>query len=179
MKGKAKDGKDSYAVQLAKPTHWPEFRMVACIVSEAKKVTSSRAGMVQTVATSPYYDGWLKSIDTDLENMRKGIRNKNFTLVGSTAEANALKMHATMMTTIPSIIYWAPATIEIMHAVMHWREGGLESYFTMDAGPQVKILCLSKDIEKITKNLSALGCVKKIIVCKPGDGAQLVKEHLF
>lgn len=179
MKGKADNGKDSYAAQLAKPTHWPEFRMIACIVSEAKKATSSRAGMAQTVATSPYYKGWLDSIDDDLKNMRKGIQNKDFTLVGSTAEANALKMHATMMTTKPAIIYWAPATIEIMHSVMHWREQGLESYFTMDAGPQVKILCLEKDASKITKNLSELGGVKKTIVCKPGDGAQLVKEHLF
>ncbi|HLD85606.1 MAG TPA: diphosphomevalonate decarboxylase [archaeon] len=179
LKGEEDDGSDSYAKQLADKKYWPDFRMIACIVSEAKKATSSRAGMAQTVSTSPYYDGWLKSIDKDLQHMRKGIHNKDFTLVGSTAEHNALKMHATMMTTKPAIIYWALATIEIMHAVMYWREQGLESYFTMDAGPQVKILCLEKDVSKITKNLSELGGVKKTIICKPGDGAQLTKEHLF
>jgi len=179
LKGEKEDGSDSYAKQIAPKEHWTDFRMIACIVSEAKKATSSRAGMAQTVSTSPYYDGWLKSIDKDLQHMRKGIHNKDFTLVGSTAEHNALKMHATMMTTKPAIIYWALATIEIMHAVMYWREQGLESYFTMDAGPQVKILCLEKDVSKITKNLSELGGVKKTIICKPGDGAQLTKEHLF
>ena len=179
LKGEKEDGSDSYAKQIAPKEHWTDFRMIACIVSEAKKATSSRAGMAQTVSTSPYYDGWLKSIDNDLDNVRKGIHNKDFTLVGSTAEANALKMHATMMTTKPSIIYWQPATVEIMHAVMHWREQGLESYFTMDAGPQVKILCLSKDMDKIVKNLSELDGIKKTIICKPGDGAQLTDKHLF
>ncbi len=176
-KGEKEDGTDSFAETIAPKAHWPEFRMIACIVSEAKKATSSRAGMSQTVKTSPYYEGWLKTIDQDIENMKEGIKKKDFTLVGSTAEANALKMHATMITTDPSIIYWAPGTMEIMHSILQWREEGLESYFTMDAGPQVKILCLEKDLEEIQKRLSNL--VKKTIVCKPGDGARLTEDHLF
>ncbi|MBI4162040.1 MAG: diphosphomevalonate decarboxylase [Candidatus Aenigmarchaeota archaeon] len=179
LKGEKEDGSDSYARQITPKEHWPDFRMIACIVSEAKKTTSSRAGMAQTVATSPYYEGWLKSIDQDLLHMRDGIMKKDFTIVGSTAEHNALKMHATMTTTKPAIIYWQPATVEIMHAVMHWREQGLESYFTMDAGPQVKILCLEKDEKKILKNLSELDGLKKTIICRPGDAAQLTDKHLF
>lgn len=179
LKGEKEGGEDSYAVQLAPKEHWHDFRMLACIVSESKKATSSRAGMAQTVATSPYYEGWLGSVDNDLENMRKGIAEKDFTLVGKTAEANALKMHATMMTTKPAIIYWQPATVEVMHSIIKWREEGLESYFTMDAGPQVKILCLKKDIDEIIKNIMELEGVKKTIVCKPGDGVQLTQEHLF
>ncbi len=179
VKGEEEDGSDSYAKQIKSKEHWPEFRMIACIVSEAKKATSSRAGMSQTVSTSPYYEGWLKSIDQDLQHMREGIMKKDFTIVGSTAEANALKMHATMMTTRPSIIYWQPATVEIMHWIMKARDEGLECYFTMDAGPQVKILCLSKDEKEIIKNVMELEGVKKTIVCKPGDGAHLTQEHLF
>lgn len=177
--GERSDGSDSYAETIAKKSHWPEFRMIACIVSEAKKAVGSRAGMAQTVANCPYYEGWLKSIDTDLDNVRNGIRERNFTLVGSTAEYNALKMHATMMATKPAIIYWAPATVEIMHNVMLWREQGLESYFTMDAGPQVKILCLEKDLDELQSRLQELNSIKKTIICKPGDGAKIVDEHLF
>jgi len=178
-KGSREDGSDSYAETIANKNHWPDFRLIACIVSEAKKAVGSRAGMAQTVATSPYYEGWLKSVENDLNNIRNGINNKDFTLVGSTAESNALKMHATMMTTKPSIIYWTPATIEIMHNVLLWRERGLESYFTMDAGPQVKILCLEKDLNEIQSKLEELGSVKKTVVCKPGDGAKLIDRHLF
>lgn len=178
-RGERDDGKDSYAVSIAPKSHWPEFTMIATIVSEAKKPVSSRAGMAQTVANCPYYDGWLKTVDADLEAIRNGIARKDFTLVGRTAEMNALKMHATMMTTTPPIIYWQPATIELMHEVMRWREEGIEAYFTMDAGPQVKILCLRKNEEKIINMLEKIECVKRTVVCKPGDAAHLVVEHLF
>ena len=104
---------------------------------------------------------------------------RDFTKVGSIAEMNALKMHATMMTTKPSIIYWEPATMDIMHHVLAWREEGLESYFTMDAGPQVKVLCLEKDRKEIEKRLSEMQSVKRTIICKPGDGAKLSNSHLF
>ncbi|MCX6815914.1 MAG: diphosphomevalonate decarboxylase [Candidatus Aenigmarchaeota archaeon] len=178
-KGSKEDGSDSYAETIAKKDYWPEFRMLACIVSEAKKAVGSRAGMAQTVANCPYYEGWLKTIEDDLKNVRNGILNKDFTLVGSTAEYNALKMHATMMTTKPSIIYWTPATMEVMHNIMRWREEGLESYFTMDAGPQVKILCLEKNMNKIKEKLEELDCIKKTVECRPGAAARLVNDHLF
>lgn len=178
-KGGKKDGSDSYAESIAPQAHWPEFRMIACIVSEAKKAVSSRAGMAQTVATSPLYKGWLDSVEEDLAGVRNGILMRDFTSVGSIAEANALKMHATMITTKPAIIYWTPATLDIMHSVMKWREEGLESYFTMDAGPQVKIMCLEKDVREILGNLESIDSVKRTIVCKPGDGAALLDNHLF
>lgn len=178
-KGEKEDGSDSYAKSIAKKSHWPEFRMLACIVSEAKKPVSSRAGMAQTVANCPFYPAWLKTIDYDLDNVRNGIVQKDFTRVGSTAEHNALKMHATMMTTTPSIIYWQPATMEIIHSVLRWREEGLESYFTMDAGPQVKILCLEKNLGEVQARLQELDGIKKTIVCKPGDAARIVADHLF
>ncbi len=178
-KGSKEDGSDSYAESIAPKAHWPEFRMIACIVSEEKKPVSSRAGMAQTVANCPYYEGWLKTVEDDLNNVRNGILKKDFTLVGSTAEYNALKMHATMMTTRPSIIYWTPATMDIMHSVVHWREEGLESYFTMDAGPQVKILCLEKNLDEIKTKLEESDSIKKTVICKPGDGTKIVNEHLF
>ncbi len=178
-KGHKDDGSDSYAETIAPKSHWPEFRMLACIVSEAKKPVSSRGGMAQTVANCPYYEGWLKSVDNDLDAVRNGIKHRDFTLVGSTAEKNALKMHATMITTTPSIIYWTPATMDVIHSVIGWREEGLEVYFTMDAGPQVKILCLEKDVHEIQKRLESLDSIKKTILCKPGDGAKIVNDHLF
>ena len=179
QKGEKCDGSDSYAVQIAPKEHWPEFRMITTIVQEAKKPVGSRAGMAQTVATSPYYKGWLETIEADLTVMRKAIREKDFALAAETAESNALKMHATMMTTKPPIVYWIPATLNIIHAVHGWRAEGMKCYFTMDAGPNVKVLCLQKDENEIVKRLSGVDGVKKMIICKPGDGAKIVKEHLF
>jgi diphosphomevalonate decarboxylase len=179
FRGEKEDGSDSFGKTILKVSEWPEFRMLATIVSSAAKKVKSRAGMAQSVDNCPYYKGWLDTVNEDLEIVRKALHEKDFTLVGKTAEYNALKMHAVMMTTTPAIVYWMPATLEIMHAIMAWRAEGLESYYTMDAGPQVKVLCLEKDVAELTKRLQALSGVEKIIECKPGQGAQLLEEHLF
>ena len=179
LKGSKDNGTDSYAKQIVSPEHWPEFRMITTIVSTRAKKVSSRAGMAQTVETSPMYAAWLNTIHKDLEAMKQGILNKDFTLVGSIAEANCLKMHTTMITTKPSIIYWAPATLEIMHSVQAWREQGLECYFTIDAGPQVKIICLENQVPEIKKKLQSFSGVKEVIVCKPGQGPRIIDKHLF
>lgn len=179
MKGERKDGSDSYAVQIAPPEHWPEFRIIATIVSRKKKKVSSTVGMDQTVKSSPMYKAWLDTVDEDLKNMKEGILNKDFGMVGSTAETNCLKMHATMSTTLPALIYWIPATLEVMHSVMSWREKGLGCYFTIDAGPQVKVICLKKDVPELKQRLQSLNGVEDVIVCKPGNGARLTDKHLF
>jgi len=178
-RGQKEDGSDSYAEALAKNDWWPNFRMLVTIVTEAQKKVGSRAGMSKTVANCPYYKGWLESIEEDLKQVREGIQERDFEKVGSTAEYNCLKMHATMMTTRPSIIYWQPATLEIMHAVQFWREEGLSCYFTIDAGPNVKVMCLEKDQKELEKRLRELSMVKDVIVCGPGEGARLTDQHLF
>ncbi len=178
-RGSKEDGSDSYAEEIATKEYWPDFRMVATIVQASKKPVSSRGGMAQTVVTCPYYKDWLATVDEDLKAVRDGIKARDFEKVGSVAEFNALKMHATMITTKPSIIYWIPATMEIIHAVRQMREDGLQAYFTMDAGPNVKVLCQEKDISEITDRLKDLDGVTNTILCKPGAGAKIVNDHLF
>jgi len=118
QKGKKKDGSDSFAKQIADDSFWPEFRIVACITSKEEKKIKSRAGMEQTILTSPFYNAWLKTIDKDLKDVRDGLIKKNFSKVGRVAEENCLKMHSLMMSTKPSIIYFEPGTIEVIHNVL-------------------------------------------------------------
>ncbi|MEM7826634.1 MAG: diphosphomevalonate decarboxylase [Candidatus Aenigmatarchaeota archaeon] len=179
FRGQKEDGSDSYAEPVVDKNYWPEFRMIITIVEAEKKPVSSRAGMAQTVATCPYYKGWLETIDDDLKNIREGIKQRDFERVASTAEFNCLKMHALMLTTRPPIIYWTPATMRIIHAVHKMREEGIKAYFTIDAGPNVKVMCLQKNEKEISKRLREIEDITKIIVCKPGDGAKLVDRHLF
>lgn len=179
QKGEKEDGSDSYAVQIAKPDYWSEFRIIVTIVTKATKKTSSTKGMNATVKTSPMYQGWLDTIEQDLKTMRNGISEKNFSKVGKIAESNCLKMHATMITTDPSLIYWEPDTIRVMKSVQNWREEGLESYFTIDAGPQVKVICLDKNAQELEKRLQNIEGVKQTIVCKVGGEAELINNHLF
>jgi diphosphomevalonate decarboxylase len=178
-KGSRSDGLDSHAILIRDVDHWPEISMIVTVISTEKKKISSRAGMSQTVSTSPYYRAWLETIENDVENMKKAIIEKKFTQLGMIAEKNALKMHATMHTTSPPNIYWKSGSLELMQKVFELREEGLECYFTMDAGPQVKILCLDSNLSNIQKELGQIGSIKDQIVCHPGEGAHLVEDHLF
>lgn len=177
--GEKSDGSDSYAEQIADENYWPEFRLVACVTSRKEKKVKSRAGMNQTVNTSPFYSNWVESTKKDVDSMKELIKKKDFTKVGELAEHNALKMHAVMMTTCPSLIYFNPLSLELMHYVQDARDNGLELYFTIDAGPQIKILCLEKDVESLQSDLARFTNLEEIIVTKPGKGVRLSDEHLF
>lgn len=177
-KGVKKNGSDSYAFQLFPKEHWPEFRVIVCIVESTEKKIKSRQGMEQTVKTSPFYKDWLLTIEKDLNLARNAIRQKNMELLGMTAEVNSLKMHATMLTAKPAIVYWQPKTVELIHLVEQIRENGMQAYHTMDAGPQVKIMCLEKDAQKIKKLAMETG-IQKTIEARPGDAARITEKHLF
>jgi diphosphomevalonate decarboxylase len=176
-KGEKADGSDSYAEQLL--DDWPDFKIIFCITSEKEKKVKSRAGMAASVGTSPMYSGWLLTIEEDIQEFEKALQERDFSQVGKISERNCLKMHSVMITTKPSLIYWNEATIRIMKSIMSWREEGLESYFTIDAGPQVKIICLQDNVEKIEEKCKKVKGVKDVIITRPGPGSRVVNEHLF
>ncbi|WP_455142588.1 diphosphomevalonate decarboxylase [Candidatus Hodarchaeum mangrovi] len=178
-RGENPDGSDSYAETIADPEYWPELTMIVTIVSTEEKKVSSRAGMKQTISTSPFYKAWLDTIQYDLEIVEEAIIEKNFSLLGEIMENNALKMHATMHTTKPPILYWESGSIALMKEIIALREEGTECYFTMDAGPQVKILCLKSEISKIIERIKHQNLVQEWFVCHPGNKAHLIDEHLF
>ena len=178
-KGVKKDGNDSFAKQWFDENYWPQLRVLAVVVSFFEKKIKSRVGMKQTVATCPYYEYWLKTIDQDLVEIKKAIKAKDFVKMGEISEHNFLKLHALMMTTKPPIIYWLPKSVELIHLVQAWRDEGLSVYLTMDAGPQVKILCLQKDVKKIQARLKKISGIRKIIELKLGKGVEYLDKHLF
>ncbi len=178
-RGSREDGKDSFAEQIAPPEHWPEFRMIATILTEAKKQVSSRGGMAQSVATCPYYHQWAATAESDAGAMRDAILRKDFSAVCEIAQHSALKMHAVMLATKPPIIYFLPQSLEVIHHVLSWQQEGLACAFTMDGGPQVKILCLEKDVPEIQRRLKDIPSVIRTVECRPGAGARLAEKHLF
>ena len=73
-------------------------------------------------------------------DMRDAIAGQDLDRVGAIAERNALSMHATMLAARPPVIYWLPESLEAMRRVQQLRADGLPVYFTMDAGPNVKLV---------------------------------------
>lgn len=163
----------SYAEKLEDPD-W-DIGMLAIIVNDKKKKVLSRAGMKQTVETCPYYQTWVDTAQKDIDEMIQAISKKDFDRLGQLAEFSALKMHATMMATDPSIIYMEGLSIEIIHRVKKMRQDGIKAYFTLDAGPNVKIITQSKYVDQIKDSLSDLVSEDKMIYSGPGNDLEVLE----
>ena len=172
--GEAADGSDAYAVELAPPAHVP-MRVLVAVTTTAEKTIGSTEGMRRTEETSPYYDAWLRATDDDLRAMRAAIAAADLERIGLLAESNCLRMHAVMLGARPPLLYWNAATLEVIGAVHAMRAEGLGAWFTIDAGPQVKVLCAASEAESIEQSLRALEGVCEVILAAPGVGASLVE----
>lgn len=137
------DGMDCYAEPMDET--WPDLRLGLISVSVAAKDISSRSAMRRTRRTSALYESWPIKVSHDMALIKEAIRSGNFELLGKVAESNALAMHATAISAWPPVLFWLPESIAVMRKIWELREAGLEAYFTMDAGPNVKLLFLARD----------------------------------
>lgn len=174
-KGEKEDGSDSHAVPLLDGGKFPVSVLAVMVEGKRKKVLS-REGMKRTVYSSPFYRGWLETVDEDLRLMKQALEKRDFTLLGETAERNALKMHATTLGAVPPFYYWQSGTIAIMDMVRDMRRQNIETYFTIDAGPNVKVLCRREDEEKIAGMLKENSFVKDVILCRHGPGIAYLND---
>ncbi len=140
-----------------------KLAMIVLVLNENKKEISSRNGMELCAKTSTYFDEWVKQSEIDFVNMKKYLAENNFEKVGILTEENALRMHKTTETANPPFTYFNEKTYEAMDFVKNLRNNGEKCYFTMDAGPNVKVLCLEEDLEKLA---GIFGKRYKIIVSK-------------
>ena len=163
---------DSVAIPVDK-ADW-DIGMIFIIVDDARKDISSTEGMRRVVETSPYYDGWVNSTETDLAEIKEAIAAQDLVKVGEIAERSALKMHALNLSANPPFNYWAPDSIVAMRKVSELREMGYPVYLTMDAGPNVKLICKSSQMEELVEILRKDYREDQLVVAKPGPGMEII-----
>ncbi|WP_198417158.1 diphosphomevalonate decarboxylase [Cryobacterium sinapicolor] len=168
--GTAADGSDAYAEELLDRADWP-LAVVVAITEHGEKSINSTIGMNESKASSPFYQAWLDSADGDLAEMRGAIHDRDFTRLGELSEYNCLKLHALMLTTRPALIYWNAATVAAMHAVQGLRAAGVSAYFTIDAGPQVKVLCRPGDAAAVQHAMALVPGVHEARISALGPAA--------
>ncbi len=166
---------DAYAVQVAPPEHWPLVDIVA-VVSRQHKAVGSTGGHA-LAHTSPLNPARLTHVHTALARARSAILARDIETLGEVMELDALTMHAVMMTSRPSLIYWLPGTLAVMHAVRAWRHEGIPAYFTIDAGPNVHVITLPAYAADVRHRLQALPDVQEIIECRTGEGAMVLARE--
>lgn len=166
------DDASSYAEQIAPRTHW-DLRDVIVIVEEEEKPVSSSQGH-RLAQTSAFLQTRLEQVEETLPLVRTAILDRDLASLGPIIEADALAMHFVMMSSTPPLFYWAPATIAVLKAMQRWRADGLEAYFTIDAGPNVHVICEAADADTVVRQAQEIAGVQGIIVAGPGEGPRLL-----
>ena len=154
-----------YAWSLYPPDYW-DLRDIIVIVGNGKKGVSSSHGH-ERVETSPYFQKRLADVPNRIKRLETALQEKNFKVFGETLEEDCLDMHHVMQTQNPPLYYWNAETVEIMELI---KQRTVPAYFTIDAGPNVHIICEGKDEQKITKLFKK----NNIIVNKPVRGARII-----
>ncbi|BBA98094.1 putative diphosphomevalonate decarboxylase [Actinacidiphila reveromycinica] len=156
------------------PTGDLDPALVVAVLDAGPKEVSSRTAMRRTVDTSPLYESWAASSGADLAEMRAALLAGDIETVGEVAERNALGMHATMLAARPAVRYMTPATLAVLDRVLRIRRDGVPAYATMDAGPNVKVLCRRADAGQVAAALWEAAADGTVLVAGPGPGARLL-----
>lgn len=161
---------------FAEPLTWngPELRMIIARVSAGRKAVSSRRGMEQTIATSPFVDGWVRSNEALVDRASEAVARGDVTALGELTELSTLRMHATMLGAEPPLRYLTGESFALFDAVGAMRDDGIVAYATADAGPNVKILTTAQHAPKVRARLATTFPHLKTIESGMGGAARLV-----
>jgi len=166
------DDESSYAVSIAPSNHWQLVDVIAVVNRSHKKVGSSAGHSLAN--TSPLQAARVADCPRRLHICRKALLEKDFTTFAEIVELDSNLMHAVMQTSSPTLLYWEPATVEIMKNVCAWRADGLPVCYTLDAGPNVHLLCLQEDAAQVESLLQPISGIETLYRSSPGSGVQLV-----
>ena len=172
---KGHDDLSSYAKPVPSDSFEDDLAMVFVLINDQKKEVSSRNGMRRTVETSSFYQGWLDSVEGDLYQLKQAIKTKDFQLLGETMERNGLKMHGTTLAAQPPFTYWSPDSLKAMDAVRQLRKQGIPCYFTMDAGPNVKVLVGNSHLSEVQETFTKLFSKEQVITAHAGPGIAIIE----
>ncbi|WVE61369.1 diphosphomevalonate decarboxylase [Enterococcus faecium] len=172
---KGHDDLSSYAKPVPSDSFEDDLAMVFVLINDQKKEVSSRNGMRRTVETSSFYQGWLDSVEGTLYQLKQAIKTKDFQLLGETMERNGLKMHGTTLAAQPPFTYWSPDSLKAMDAVRQLRKQGIPCYFTMDAGPNVKVLVENSHLSEVQETFTKLFSKEQVITAHAGPGIAIIE----
>jgi diphosphomevalonate decarboxylase len=168
----ADQDEESYSFSIASEDHWDLVDCIA-IVSEQTKSVGSTEGH-ELAPTSPLQAARVQDAQRRLDLCRAAILNRDFEAFTQIVELDCHLMHAVMMTSQPALHYWLPASLAVMQVVRGWRASGLPVCYTLDAGPNVHVLCPADQAEKVASQLIGIQGVIRVLRSKPGGATHLI-----
>jgi diphosphomevalonate decarboxylase len=163
---------DSYALSIAPPEQWNLVDCVA-IVSAGHKKTGSTEGHA-LARTSPLQAARVADAPRRLDLCRHAILECDFETLAAVVELDSDMMHAVMMTSTPGLFYWQPASMTVMESVRGWRKKGMPVCYTVDAGPNIHVICPREQAREVERSVRELPGVQEVLTAGVGGPARLV-----
>jgi diphosphomevalonate decarboxylase len=157
---------------IAAADDW-RLSVVVAITEKGPKAVGSTEAMEISRQTSPFYSSWVEQQALDLDTARAAIAARDFEKLAAIAEHNCLKMHSIMWASRPPMVYWNAATMRCLQTLRQLQGQGVGVFFTIDAGPQVKAVCLPGHVDEVEAALRATPGVTDIMTTGLGAGARL------
>jgi diphosphomevalonate decarboxylase len=162
----------SVATSIAPPGYW-DLRDVIIIASQTHKSVGSSDGH-RLAKTASLQAARVVGAETRLKTCREALLARDLSAMGPVIEEDAVMMHAVMMSSRPPLYYWNTVTMDLIQATQQWRAGGLPVYFTIDAGPNVHLICEAAYAEAVETEARKIPGVKNVLTSGPGGPARLV-----
>lgn len=167
---------ESYAYSIAPHDHWALVDLVA-ILSNQHKPVGSESGM-RNAWTSPLQETRVEDAQRRMELCRTALLNRDFDGLADVTELDSNLMHAVMMTQDPPLFYWHPQSLAIMKAVKAWQTEGIPVTYTLDAGPNVHVICTQDVAQEIKSRLQTIPGVLQVLWAIPAGPTRLVEDNL-
>ena len=165
---------DSYAVSIAPPDHWSLVDLVTIVQTGQKSVGSTEGHAL--AGESPFQSARVQDAPRRLNRCRNAILERDFDGLAQIIELDSNLMHAVMMTSTPPLFYWEPASLRLMKLIPQWRREGLPVCYTLDAGPNVHVICQVEVSDEVKRRLEQVRGVRAILRATPGGPAHLVND---
>lgn len=144
------DHESSKAKQIVDHKHWPEMRVVICVVNDQQKDTSSSLGMRRSVETSALISYRAETIVPErIEILKKAILEKDFETFADLTMKDSNQFHAICLDSFPPIFYLNETSRQIIKicSIINAHYGKNLVAYTFDAGPNACIYLLNDFVD--------------------------------
>ena len=172
------DDASSVCRQLCGPDHW-DLRDIVVVLSRKPKAISSSEGH-RIASVHPFMASRQEELPSRITSLKGALASRDFATFGELVEHEAMEVQAIMMSGRPSAFYMEPDTVRLIHALRSFREeGGVPVYFTLDAGPNLHVLCEGHEAQRVVSWLGDVAPGAELLHNRAGPGTHLVDDHLL
>jgi diphosphomevalonate decarboxylase len=150
----------------------PMADFVLLVSSREKEVSSSQAHI--RVKSSPLWDGRTSRVRERVVKLDEALAAGDLSAISKIAWSESWEMHSLFHTSEEPFSYWAPETLAILRWVSPELKKGRPWIVTLDAGPNVHILCPQAQVAELRQALASAFPALSVLEDSQGSGAGLV-----